>query len=58
MEEIEIKRTTKEKKPLSLSEMDPEQGYLIKWRPGLRPVPLEPYYQDPIGVPRGPVRTR
>lgn len=25
---------------------------------GMRPVPLEPYYQDPMGVPRGPERLR
>lgn len=54
----EMKRTTKPRKVIDLTEMDPEQGYLIKWRPGLRPVPLEPYYQNPIGVPRGPVRER
>lgn len=52
----EMQRTTPKK--IDITDMPPEQGYRIKWRPGLREVPLEPYWQHPLGVPRGPERLR
>lgn len=52
---MELKRN---KPPVDIPILEQDHPEQVKWRPGLRPVPFENYYQDPMGVPRGPERTR
>lgn len=57
-EELKLEKKNLGKSQTDLMNEEFPTSTNIKPRLGMRTVPLEPFYQDPMGVPRGPERLR